>query len=155
MNTQEKMTIKYKMYSKIDLLSNLEKQEIADFLFEHLDEYGDPKKHILNAIEYAVGDNPAYGGFILVGREENEIAGVVVMNKTNMSGYIPENILVYIAVDSKHRGKGIGGELMRRSLDLAKGDVALHVEEDNPARRLYERVGFTNPYLEMRYKKPK
>ncbi len=35
------------------------------------------------------------------------------------------------------------------------GDIALHVEPDNPARFLYEKYGFTNKYLEMRYKRGK
>jgi ribosomal protein S18 acetylase RimI-like enzyme len=70
-----------------------------------------------------------------------------------MSGYIPENILVYIAVDNSQRGKGYGKDLMKKAIELSEGDVALHVEKDNPARFLYEKVGFTNPYIEMRYKK--
>ena len=39
---------------------------------------------------------------------------------------------------------------MEQALKLTKGDVALHVEPDNPAKKLYERLGFTNKYLEMR-----
>ena len=72
-----------------------------------------------------------------------------------MSEYIPENLLVYIAVHKKARGKGVGKELMKRTIDSAKGDIALHVEPDNPAKFLYEKFGFTNKYLEMRYKKNK
>ena len=40
---------------------------------------------------------------------------------------------------------------MEKALENASGDVALHVEKDNPARFLYEKLGFKNPYLEMRY----
>ncbi|MDK2978441.1 MAG: hypothetical protein PWP52_1155, partial [Bacteroidales bacterium] len=32
-------------------------------------------------------------------------------------------------------------------------DVKLHVEYDNPAKRLYERLGMTTKYAEMRLKK--
>ena len=67
-----------------------------------------------------------------------------------MEGYIPENILVYIATDKNHRGKGIGSKLMDAAIEHTQGDIALHVEPDNPARKLYERCGFTNKYLEMR-----
>jgi len=70
-----------------------------------------------------------------------------------MKGYIPENILVYIAVHKELRGKGIGKELMNKAIQTAHGDIALHVEDDNPAKYLYESVGFKNPYLEMRYYK--
>ncbi|MEA3316912.1 MAG: GNAT family N-acetyltransferase, partial [Bacteroidota bacterium] len=76
-----------------------------------------------------------------------------IMNKTGMSGYIPENILVYVAVDAEKRGHGIGGQIVEKSFELADGDVKLHVEYDNPAKRLYERCGMTTKYAEMRYKK--
>lgn len=136
--------------SAIDNATFLQKNEIADFLFEHLGEYGDPKEDIMKCLDYALDSGLHAGGFVVLAREKNKIVGALVMNKTGMSGYIPENILVYIAVDANQRGKGIGGKIMDLALKMANGAVALHVEADNPARKLYERLGFTNKYLEMR-----
>ena len=86
-------------------------------------------------------------------KEDTKIVGVTVINKTGMGGYIPENILVYIATHKDYRGRGLGKTLMQKAIDYCKGDIALHVEADNPAKHLYEKMGFTNPYLEMRLKK--
>lgn len=129
------------------------REQIAEFLYNQLDEYGDSKEAILKCIAYAFGDGPGQDGFILVAHESNEILGVVIINKTNMSGYIPENILVYIAVHAKTRGKGVGKGLMKKIIENTDGDIALHVEPENPAKFLYEKFGFTNKYLEMRLKK--
>ena len=129
------------------------REEIAEFLYNHLDQYGDKKSAILKCISYAFGDRPGQDGFIVVAHDEDEILGAVIINETNMTEYIPENILVYIAVDKKTRGKGIGKKLMQMVIDETEGDIALHVEPDNPAKFLYEKVGFTNKYLEMRYQK--
>jgi ribosomal protein S18 acetylase RimI-like enzyme len=57
-------------------------------------------------------------------------------------------------VDPETRGRGIGGALIERCLAEADGDVKLHVDYDNPAKRLYERLGFTSKYAEMRWKRP-
>ena len=123
-------------------------QIIAQFLFTHLEEYGDKVEDILKCINYAM--NPEKGGSIIVGLDKDKIVGVVILNNTGMGGFIPENILVYIAVDNTQRGKGFGKKLMQKAIDTAKGDIALHVEPENPARKLYENLGFTNKYLEMR-----
>ena len=90
---------------------------------------------------------------LIVGLENEKIVGVVILNNTGMGGFIPENILVYIAVDNRQRGKGFGKKLMQKAIDTAKGNIALHVEPDNPAKGLYEKLGFTNKYLEMRLTK--
>lgn len=127
--------------------------DIVTFLHDHLDRFGDSKTDIRKALDYALSNAEGMGGFILVAREDNDIVGALVMNETGMSGYIPENILVYVAVDASRRGKGIGGKIVREALERAKGDVKLHVEHDNPAKRLYERLGFTSKYAEMRYSK--
>jgi ribosomal-protein-alanine N-acetyltransferase len=124
---------------------------IANFLFTHLEQYGDKKHDILKCIDYAM--NPNKGGTVIIGLESLKIVGVVILNNTGMSGFIPENILVYIAVDNSQRGKGYGKKLMQKAIDTAKGNIALHVEPDNPAKGLYEKLGFTNKYLEMRLTK--
>lgn len=121
---------------------------IARFLEVHLDQFGDRKEDILKCLAYVFDQRR--GGFVVLAVEGYAIQGVVVVNETGMGGYIPENILVYIAVDRSLRGKGVGKRLMHEAIARAKGGIALHVEPDNPARKLYEALGFTNKYLEMR-----
>jgi len=123
-------------------------QIIAEFLYAHLEEYGDKIEDILKCIDYVM--NPDKGGNIVVGLDNNKIVGVVILNNTGMKGFIPENILVYIAVDNSQRGKGYGKQLMQKAISIAEGNIALHVEPDNPAKILYKKLGFTNKYLEMR-----
>lgn len=145
--------LKIETLSAIDQATYLQKKEVADFLYTHLEQYGDPHEHIMKCLDYALDQAVDKGGFVVLARENGHIVGAVVMNKTGMSGYIPENILVYIAVDASQRGKGVGKKLMKTAIELANGDIALHVEPDNPAKKLYESLGFTNKYLEMRLKK--
>jgi ribosomal protein S18 acetylase RimI-like enzyme len=50
-----------------------------------------------------------------------------------------------IALLAEHRGQGVGRALLEDLLREATGArkfVSLHVEADNPAKRLYERMGF-------------
>ena len=140
----------YKIHDK---LSAKDIELISNFLFKHLEEYGDEREAIAKAIDYAQGDKPGTGGKIFTAQDHGEIKGAVVVNKTGMEGYIPENILVYIATHKDTRGKGVGKQLMKLALDNCNGDFALHVEHNNPAKFLYEKLGFTNPYLEMRLKR--
>ncbi|MBU0486794.1 MAG: GNAT family N-acetyltransferase [Bacteroidetes bacterium] len=131
-------------------LTALEMNELVNFLYGSLDEFRDEKHDIAKAIEYALGMNGRPGGLIIQAKQEGAIAGAVVLNKTGMQGYIPENILVFIAVKKDFRGKGLGRILMERAFESTSGAIALHVEPNNPARFLYEKLGFTNKYLEMR-----
>lgn len=134
----------------MDKPTSSEKEAVAKFLFENLEQYGDPKEDILKCISYALKETSAIGGFICVGFLDEQIVGAVIINKTGMKDYIPENILVYIATDASKRGQGIGRKLMEKAIATAEGNIALHVEPDNPAKKLYEKLGFTNKYLEMR-----
>lgn len=135
--------------------SREEKESLINFLYDNLQEYGDPKPDIEKAVSYALEEITSFGGFVLVSHYEDEISGVVVVNQTGMKDYIPENILVYIATHKKIRRKGIGKKMMQKAIDHANGSIALHVEPENPARFLYEKVGFSSKYIEMRYKKEK
>lgn len=142
--------MEYKVYSPDNKISEQKKSELVDFLFTHLDEFGDEKEHIKKAVDYAMKDIPSLGGNLVLGFEDDQLIGAVVLNETGMGGYIPENILVYIAVHQDFRGKGLGRKLMSKAHEVITGDVALHVEPENPARYLYNNMGYTNKYLEMR-----
>jgi ribosomal protein S18 acetylase RimI-like enzyme len=134
------------------LPADLGSTEIIDFLYKHLDQFGDTKSAIGKCLDYAFSDAEGKGGFVLVGRKGDKPVGIVIINDTGMSEYIPDYFLVYIAVDGSERNQGIGKQLVERTFDeCGDGDVALHVEYDNPAKRLYERTGFTNKYAEMRW----
>jgi ribosomal protein S18 acetylase RimI-like enzyme len=124
---------------------------VAQFLFQHLGEFGDPLDQIQACLDYVL--NPDKGGRVFLAVEGAEIVGAVVINDTGMSGYIPEHILVYIAVHERMRGQGVGKTLMQAAIANSPGNMALHVEPHNPALRLYERLGFENKYLEMRHNK--
>lgn len=150
-----KFMITIQKYSDENRTNENQKQEIVQFLFKHLEQYGDPEKDISDAVNYALGFENKPGGHVITARDEktNHLVGAVVVNKTGMSGYIPENILVYIATDKEVRGKGIGKNLMQEAIDSSQGDIALHCEPENPALHLYKKLGFSSKYLEMRLKK--
>lgn len=142
-------------FSSQNLPDSATKKEIIDFLFESLEQYGDPVTDIEKAVNYSLGENSKPGGVVLsaINKETKKIAGAVVVNKTGMESYIPENILVYIATDKNLRGQGIGKKLMQKAIEVTEGSMALHCEPDNPAKHLYEKLGFTSKYLEMRLQK--
>lgn len=81
-------------------------------------------------------DNPSFD-IIMLG---DAPAGRLYVNRA------PEEIRVIdISLLPEHRGRGIGTDLMRRILQ--EGDdtgipVTLHVEKNNPALALYQRLGF-------------
>ena len=124
---------------------------IEDFLLTNMKPYNDPPRDITAALDYCFSKDGKPGGYIMLAHFGNQLAGVCVMLNSGMGGFIPKWILLYIGVNPEIRGKGIGGKLMKESIDQCDGDVKLHVEYQNPAKRLYERFGFTTKYAEMRY----
>jgi len=137
-------------YDHLNKPSDKEKKEIIDFLYEQLGKYGDPRPDIEKAVSYALKETPSFGGFVMTSYIEGNIAGAAVLNQTGMKDYIPENILVYIATDAALRSKGIGTKLLQQVINSAEGSIALHLDSGNPARSLYERMGFEAKYIEMR-----
>jgi ribosomal protein S18 acetylase RimI-like enzyme len=148
--------IKTNIYTHSNTAKEEEKKAVTGFLAEHLEQYGDKEEDIAKAFDYALQEQNTPGGFVVTAHADGDVmAAAAIVNKTGMKGYIPENILVYIATHKDHRGKGIANKVMDLIVELADGDIALHVEPDNPAVNLYKKFGFTNKYLEMRLLKPK
>jgi ribosomal protein S18 acetylase RimI-like enzyme len=58
---------------------------------------------------------------------------------------LEEHRIIDIALLPQYRGRGIGKKLMQDILDQAaeaEKTVRIHVEQNNPAMRLYDRLGF-------------
>ena len=124
---------------------------MAKFLYESLKPYEDPLAEVRQGIIDALSPSTGEPGFVLIAEIDQKVVGALLMLRTGMKGYIPENLLLMVAVDPSTRGKGVGAQIIKRSFEIADGDVKLHVEYDNPAKRLYERLGMTSKYAEMRF----
>jgi len=131
----------------------IDADELARFLHESLKPYEDPLPEVRRGISDALDPKVGDPGFVLIAEIDRKVQGGLIMLRTGMKGYIPENFLLMVAVDPSTRGKGVGSQVIRRAFELADGDVKLHVEYDNPAKRLYERLGMTSKYAEMRFYK--
>lgn len=142
-----------KIYDSQNRPSQTEKTEIINFLFEHLEEYGDTKQNIKIAIEHSINELTCFGGFTILLTNKKTIIGAAVVNKIGMSDYIPENLLVYIAIHKSFRGKGLGKKLSQKAINYSNEDITLYIEANSPARLVYEKMGFSTPYLEMRLMK--
>ena len=120
---------------------------LVRFFHRTLKPYEDSVEDITRALTYAFDGT---GGFLVLAQDKGELIGALLMLRTGMGGYVPENLLLFVGVRPEQRGKGVGGLLVERGLEEADGTVKLHVEYDNPAKRLYERIGFVSNYAEMR-----
>jgi len=106
---------------------------------------------------------PEWAGF--VAEVEGEVVGFVFCQ--DMEGQPSRFVfpqaqemayLLYLAVDEAFRGKGIARELIRACENLARTwgrtGLLLDVAEDNPALRLYKRLGFKRLGAQVFLSKP-
>lgn len=142
--------ITYKKLSRLELCNPVYKDQLVKFLHNSLEQYRDPEEDIRACLEYII--HPDKGGYVFTASDEKQaLKGVVFLTRTNMQSFVPDYLLVYIATDKNERGKGIGLQLITLVKDSVKAPIALHVEYDNPAKKLYERIGFSSKYAEMRW----
>jgi GNAT superfamily N-acetyltransferase len=142
------MTIK--TFDAFSRLSIIDINRITNFLFEYSDDARDTKNAIRKSILYAAKEVPGLGGYVFVMEHHNKILGAAVVNRTGMSEYIPENILVYIAVKTAFREKGIAKELIKHTIKYCDGDISIYVNKNNPVVKLFENQDFKPRNMEMR-----
>jgi ribosomal protein S18 acetylase RimI-like enzyme len=89
-------------------------------------------------------------GVVAVNDRTGERAGAawlrLLIGDAKGYGYVDDSTPeLAIAVLPAHRDRGLGGRMLAQLLDAARetfSAVSLSVRVDNPARRLYERIGF-------------
>ncbi len=141
----------FEVHTSTELEQHIPLGALVSFLHENLKPYEDTPPDIKAGIDYALSNDPARGGFVLLAKNGSQLLGALVMLKTGMNGYVPPNLLLFVAVDVSCRGQGTGSALVRRAQALSNSSIKLHCEYSNPARNLYERLGFTTKYAEMRW----
>lgn len=95
------------------------------------------------------------GNFCII--EQNSIPIGRLYFDTKLRDYFS---IIDIAILAKYRGNGIGEGILRDILSVASANnkaVRIHVENHNPAKRLYEKIGFKTIeigeiYTEMEWK---
>lgn len=133
--------------------------EVDALHVEHLPELFAPKPGPVRPRELLVARISGPGSAVLVAREGAEIVGVLeILMKipTNREGLVhrPVALIDNVVVRAAHRGRGIGTQLMSHADIWARehGAIAteLHVWSFNdPARRLYERLGYSARSVRM------
>ncbi|MCB1059708.1 MAG: GNAT family N-acetyltransferase [Calditrichaeota bacterium] len=128
----------------------LDRTALVHFIHSTMTPWQDTQGDISRGLDYAFSKESGKGGFLVLATRREELCGMLLMLNTGMGGYVPENLLLFVSVDPKLRGHGLGTKIIDRALKECKGAVKLHVDFENPAKRLYERIGFTHKYAEMR-----
>ncbi|WP_147676016.1 GNAT family N-acetyltransferase [Algibacter pacificus] len=131
-------------------LSINEISRISKFLYNHSGAFKDSKSAIRKSIMYAAKEVPGLGGYVFIMENNDEILGAIVVNRTGMNEYLAENILVYMAVKDTYRGEGIAKKLLSHTIKYCTGDIAIHINKDNPVIELFEKQGFKSRNIEMR-----
>lgn len=142
-------------YTKVvlnqDFPSWADRDFVIHFFHETMKPYHDSLDDVARALDYALVPERGQGGFVMLAHRGELLLGALCMLKTGMGGYIPENLLLFVTVAPESRGQEVGRQLIEHCLAEVGGEVKLHVEYDNPAKRLYERLGFVSSYAEMRW----
>lgn len=122
------------------ILTKLKKQDF-DRLFRLMQEAFPPEEYRPKEKQYAILDDESY--YVAVAEADEEIIAFLAIWR--LDGF---DFAEHFAVDAKHRGKGIGGELLREYLKNSGRPLVLEVEnvdDDISKRRIgfYQRNGLT------------
>lgn len=147
------MSTETTIYNAFTGMSPLEKSQLVNFLYE-FGENGVSRASISEAMEYALKNKPSFGGFILVTRRIHQVIAAIIANRTGMEGYNPTNIFVYAGFHPDcNEDENFFHAIMRKAIEYADGEIAMHVKPGNPDLKLYKKLGFQAQYLELRLDK--
>lgn len=137
------------VYNSFTGMSPGEKVHLVDFICTHTPNTN--KEEVIQALDYALKEKPSFGGFILAIKKDHTFIASIVVNNTGMEGYKPSNIFVYVSIHDDYKNdEKVLKEIMCKALDMSNGDVALHIDPQNPIIKFYTKLGFTRRTLELR-----
>jgi [ribosomal protein S18]-alanine N-acetyltransferase len=132
----------------LDNPSFIQKERISRFILDNSCEQDLSYEIIWRSVDYALSLSKNQGGFILLAKDDGDITGALVINRTSMEDYIPENILIHLVIGAHVNKNETGLKLLRMAVELTNGKLAVRLNKDHPDRSLYEVMGFRERYIE-------
>jgi hypothetical protein len=132
----------------LDNPSYILKERITRFILDNASESDLNYEAVWRSVEYALSMSKNQGGFILVAREDGDMTGVLVMNRTRMEDYMPENILIHLVIGPHVEKNETGLKLLQKGIEITQGNLAVRLNKDHPDLSLYEVMGFRERYVE-------
>ncbi len=126
------------LYDAFTGISFSKKNAIVRFLQNHLEASWVDETAILKAVEYATKEIPSFGGFVLTAEKNEEIVAALIVNKTGLSGIMPEYVAVLQATKPIAKVKVIARKLEERAITLSQGDIANLITDFGPRELLLE-----------------
>lgn len=134
-------------------VSTLLMNKLITFIHKHQVGSGDDIHTVFKSVDYALSPYKYQGGFVLMAEKNMQLLGAIVVNRTNMEGYVPGNLLTHLAINPLNTIRDVDKKLIKKAVELCISDLAFHVSIDSPLVHLFEEVGFQKNYFEMRLKK--
>ena len=151
----DKSEVTFSVVTLIDTPTQLEKIEIANFIYTHAEGHLDSQENIIRCLDYAFGSVRNSHGFVVVGRDsatigDQSIVSAAIVLNTGMGGYFPENLLVYFVVKPEFVSDSLIENMMDKVGSFAKGEIAIRMRHDHPYKGNFSHLGFDNEYCELR-----
>ncbi len=122
-------------------------EKIVNLINDWLMEYSDDRKEIHEALENAFDK-----GLVLFAYHNNDLAGIGIVVNLGFETFATKYHLAYIATKKNIKGHGIATDILQKAVELAHGNLSLHVDLDNKrAMKLYKKMGFESHYFRMIY----
>jgi ribosomal-protein-alanine N-acetyltransferase len=122
-------------------ISRKRTDEIARFINDQLPNNELPA--IKSAIGSAMKKSNSFGGILMTYYDEQDsLVGAMVVNKTGMKEFFPENILSYIAIHTDFRRLGLGTLMLDDAVKICKGKIFVQLPDVDSSLSFFKKHGF-------------
>jgi GNAT superfamily N-acetyltransferase len=122
-------------------ISRKRTDEIARFINDQLPNNELPA--IKSAIGSAMKKSNSFGGILMTYYDEQDsLVGAMVVNKTGMKEFFPENILSYIAIHTDFRRLGLGTLMLDDAVKICKGKIFVQLPDGDSSLSFFKKHGF-------------
>jgi len=144
-----------RLYNAGTDMDQWEKAAVMQFLYAH--GMGISYQAARNAVDCVLKHTPSFGGFILADWAGPRLRALVMVNRTGMSGFGPDNLISFAVVHEEEElpvSMFLLERLIRQAINLSDGEIAFHLPKKHPAIKLFQQLGFQQEYVELRFSCP-